>query len=70
MSIHRFAGSRKRTFARYVDTREKARLVNGAEECVPTRYLCSIGNYIYDEKRGEPHRGIMPGTKFEDLPED
>jgi len=36
----------------------------------PTRYLCSICNYVYDEKRGEPHRGIKPGTKFEDLPDD
>jgi rubredoxin len=42
----------------------------GFEEWRPTRYLCSICNYIYDEKRGEPHRGIKPGTKFEDLPED
>ncbi|PKL64490.1 MAG: rubredoxin [Methanomicrobiales archaeon HGW-Methanomicrobiales-3] len=36
----------------------------------PTRYLCSLCNYVYDEKRGEPHRGIKPGTKFEDLPDD
>lgn len=42
----------------------------GFEEWWPTRYLCSVCNYIYDEKRGEPHRGIKPGTKFEDLPDD
>jgi rubredoxin len=42
----------------------------GFEEWRPTRYLCSLCNYIYDEKRGEPHRGIKPGTKFEDLPDD
>lgn len=42
----------------------------GFEEWRPTRYICSICNYIYDEKRGEPHRGIKPGTKFEDLPDD
>ncbi|NLD57892.1 MAG: rubredoxin [Methanomicrobiales archaeon] len=42
----------------------------GFDEWRPTRYLCSICNYIYDEKRGEPHRGIKPGTKFEDLPDD
>lgn len=42
----------------------------GFEEWRPTRYLCSVCNYIYDEKRGEPHRGIKPGTKFEDLPDD
>lgn len=42
----------------------------GFEEWRPTRYLCSLCNYVYDEKRGEPHRGIKPGTKFEDLPDD
>jgi len=42
----------------------------GFDEWQPTRYLCSMCNYIYDEKRGEPHRGIKPGTKFEDLPDD
>ncbi|MDD1687815.1 rubredoxin [Methanoregula sp.] len=42
----------------------------GFDEWRPTRYLCSICNYVYDEKRGEPHRGIKPGTKFEDLPDD
>lgn len=42
----------------------------GFEEWVPTRYLCTMCDYVYDEKRGEPHRGIKPGTKFEDLPED
>jgi len=42
----------------------------GFEEWRPTRWLCSLCNYVYDEKRGEPHRGIKPGTKFEDLPDD
>lgn len=42
----------------------------GFDEWKPTRYLCTMCNYIYDEKRGEPHRGIKPGTKFEDLPDD
>ncbi len=42
----------------------------GFEEWLPTRYLCTMCNYVYDEKRGEPHRGIKPGTKFEDLPDD
>ncbi|WAC06126.1 MAG: rubredoxin [Methanoregula sp.] len=42
----------------------------GFEEWRPTKYLCSLCNYIYDEARGEPHRGIRPGTKFEDLPDD
>ena len=42
----------------------------GFEEWHPTRYVCSVCNYVYDEKRGEPHRGIKPGTRFEDLPDD
>lgn len=42
----------------------------GFEEWRPTRWLCTMCDYIYDEKRGEPHRGIKPGTKFEDLPDD
>lgn len=42
----------------------------GFEEWRPTRYICSICSYVYDEKRGEPHRGIKPGTKFDDLPDD
>ncbi len=42
----------------------------GFEEWHATRYICSICGYVYDEKRGEPHRGIKAGTKFEDLPDD
>jgi len=42
----------------------------GFDEWHPTRYICSVCGYVYDEKRGEPHRGIRPGTKFEDLPDD
>ena len=42
----------------------------GFEEWRPTRWICSMCDYVYDEKRGEPHRGIKPGTKFEDLPDD
>ena len=42
----------------------------GFDEWRPTRYICSVCGYIFDEKRGEPHRGIRPGTKFEDLPAD
>jgi rubredoxin len=42
----------------------------GFDEWLPTKYICSMCSYIYDEARGEPHRGIRPGTKFEDLPDD
>jgi rubredoxin len=42
----------------------------GFEEWTPTRWICSVCSYVYDQKRGEPHRGIKPGTAFEDLPDD
>jgi len=41
----------------------------GFEEWHPTKYICAVCGYVYDENRGEPHRGIKPGTKFEDLPD-
>lgn len=34
------------------------------------QYVCSICEYVYDERRGNPEAGIEPGTKWEDLPED
>lgn len=34
------------------------------------KYVCEICGWIYDEEAGDPERGIAPGTKFEDLPED
>jgi rubredoxin len=34
------------------------------------KYVCSICGYIYDEATGIPEAGIVPGTKWEDLPDD
>ena len=34
------------------------------------KYACEICGFTYDEALGDPDRGIAPGTKFEDLPED
>jgi len=42
----------------------------GFDEWVPTKYICSVCGYVYDQKRGEPHRGIPAGTPFEELPDD
>ncbi|MDD1707239.1 MAG: rubredoxin [Methanoregulaceae archaeon] len=42
----------------------------GFDEWIPTRWICSVCGYVYDQKRGEPHRGIKAGTAFENLPED
>ena len=34
------------------------------------KYVCDICEWVYDEEKGYPEKGIAPGTKFEDLPED
>ena len=34
------------------------------------KYVCQVCGYVYDEAAGDPDRGIAPGTKFEDLPDD
>jgi rubredoxin len=34
------------------------------------RYRCTACTYIYDPALGDPDTGILPGTSFEDLPED
>jgi len=34
------------------------------------KWKCYFCNHIYDEALGEPEHGILPGTRFEDLPDD
>lgn len=34
------------------------------------KWLCTVCNYIYDEKEGDPDNGIPAGTPFSELPED
>jgi rubredoxin len=34
------------------------------------KYVCSVCGYIYDEEKGIPEEGVLPGTAWEDLPED
>jgi rubredoxin len=33
------------------------------------KWRCSICDYVYDPKKGDPESGINPGTCFEDLPD-
>lgn len=33
------------------------------------KYKCSICEYIYDPEKGDPDSGILPGTRFEDIPD-
>ena len=40
------------------------------KEVAMFKYKCTVCGYVYDQKRGEPHRGIKAGTAFEDLPDD
>jgi rubredoxin len=34
------------------------------------RYLCDVCGLIYDEEKGLPDEGIVPGTRWEDIPDD
>lgn len=34
------------------------------------RWICTNCGYILDEEAGDPVRGIAPGTRMADLPED
>ncbi len=34
------------------------------------KYICTVCNYIYDPKKGDPDSGIKPNTLFEDIPND
>ncbi len=34
------------------------------------KYVCEVCGWVYDEEEGLPEKGIAPGTKLEDLPED
>ncbi len=34
------------------------------------KYQCYKCGWVYDEARGVPTKGIMPGTKWEDLPDE
>ncbi len=33
------------------------------------KYQCSVCGYIYDPEKGDPDSGILPGTRFEDIPD-
>ena len=34
------------------------------------QFICRACGFIYDEKDGDPDGGLVPGTRFEDIPED
>ena len=43
-----------------------------AQQAAPAgeKYVCNTCCWVYNEEKGLPARGIAPGTKFADLPED
>ena len=34
------------------------------------KYKCKICGHIYDPEVGDPQAGIVPGTSFDDIPDD
>lgn len=43
-------------------------LINVRRLEVMKRYMCVICGFIYDEAAGLPDDGIVPGTKWDDIP--
>ncbi|WP_321334386.1 rubredoxin [uncultured Bacteroides sp.] len=33
------------------------------------KYICTACGYVYDPEVGDPDGGILPGTAFEDIPD-
>jgi rubredoxin len=33
------------------------------------KYRCIVCGFVYDPEEGDPDSGIMPGTAFEDIPD-
>ncbi|MFO8191431.1 MAG: rubredoxin [Bacillota bacterium] len=33
-------------------------------------YVCELCDYTYNPEKGDPERGVAPGTAFNDLPDD
>ena len=40
------------------------------EECSMKKYVCIACGWIYDPEVGDPDGGIVPGTAFENIPDD
>jgi len=40
------------------------------EEQKMDKYVCKICGYVYNPDKGDPDGGIVPGTAFEDIPDD
>lgn len=56
-------GKSPKTAPTYVQEEPKA--VSAAAD----KYVCSVCGYVYDPVAGDPDNGVVPGTKFEDIPD-
>nr|WP_319495642.1 rubredoxin [uncultured Desulfobacter sp.] len=45
-------------------------MYDDAPGCDGSPGACRPCDYVYDPAKGDPENGIVPGTAFEDLPED
>jgi rubredoxin len=34
------------------------------------KYVCGVCGYVYDPAKGDPERGVVPGTPFDKVPAD
>ena len=34
------------------------------------KYVCTLCGYVYDPENGDPENDVVPGTKWEDVPDD
>ena len=34
------------------------------------KWECTVCGYVYDPAKGDPEADVLPGTTFEDLPDD
>ena len=42
----------------------------GSDPYISLYVLLKSGSYVYDPEKGDPDGGILPGTSFEEIPED
>ncbi len=61
----------RRMYAQSAEWKVKGRSASGVSMSgYRTKFVCSVCGYVYDQNRGEPHRGIKAGTPFSKLPDD
>ena len=34
------------------------------------KYVCLVCGWVYDEGKGSPEDGLLPGTRWEEVPDD